>query len=48
MGPPNWNPYFPWYPTMPPEIIVVGNYNGGRKLLNYPKYTKDLNPNAHV
>jgi hypothetical protein len=39
--PPNWNLYFPRYPTMPPETLIVGNSNGGRKLLNYPKYTKN-------
>jgi hypothetical protein len=33
---------------MPPETIVVENSNGGKKLLNYSKYTKNLNPNAHV
>jgi hypothetical protein len=33
---------------MPPMIIVVGNSNGGKKFLNYPKYTKNSDPNAHV
>jgi hypothetical protein len=32
--PPNWNPYFPWYPTIPPMMVIAGNSNGGKKLLN--------------
>ncbi len=46
--PPNWNPYFPWYPTTPPMIVTIGKFNGGRKLLNYPKYTKNLDLDACV
>jgi len=30
------------------SIVAVGNSNGGNKFLNYPKYTKNLDPNAHV
>jgi hypothetical protein len=43
----NWNPYFPWYLAMPPMMVAVGNFHGGRKLLNYPKSTKNLNLNTH-
>jgi hypothetical protein len=46
--PPNWNPYFPWYPSRPLMTITIGNFNGGKKLLNCPKYTKNSDPNAHV
>jgi hypothetical protein len=31
-----------------PSMTVVNNYDGGRKLLNYPKYIKNSNRNAHV
>jgi len=33
---------------MPPMIITTGNYDGGKKLLNYPKYTKNSNVDVHV
>jgi hypothetical protein len=29
-------------------MMVVNNCDGGRKLLNYPKYIKNSNQNAHV
>jgi hypothetical protein len=28
--------------------IIIGNFDGGRKLLNYPKFIKNSNRNAHV
>jgi hypothetical protein len=40
--------YFPWYPTMPPMMVAIGNFNGGKKLLNYPKYTENSDLDAHV
>jgi hypothetical protein len=33
---------------MPLVMVAVGNFNGGKKLLNYPKYTKISNPDTHV
>jgi hypothetical protein len=29
-------------------LITTGNFDGGRKLLNYPKYTKNSDPDTHV
>jgi hypothetical protein len=29
-------------------MVTIGNSNGGRKLLNYPKYTNNSNPDACV
>jgi hypothetical protein len=46
--PPNWNPYIPWYFTMPSVMIIVGNLYGGKKLLNYLEYIKNLDPYTHV
>jgi hypothetical protein len=28
-------------------MVVVGNFDGGRKLMNYPKYIKYLDLDAH-
>jgi hypothetical protein len=33
---------------MPSMIVTIGNFNGGKKLLNYPKYTKNLDLDACV
>lgn len=33
---------------MPLMTIVIGNSNGDKKFLNYPEYTKNLDPNTHV
>jgi len=31
---------------MPPVMITIGKFDGGRKLLNYPKYIKNSNPDT--
>jgi hypothetical protein len=46
--PPNYNLYFPWYPTMPPMTVIARSFDGGEELLNHPKYIKNSYPNAHV
>jgi hypothetical protein len=46
--PPNSNPYFPWYPTMLPMMVVVVNFDGGKKLLNYLEYIKNSDLDTHV
>jgi hypothetical protein len=33
---------------MPLMTIEVGNFDGGRKVLNYLKYTKNSDPNARI
>jgi hypothetical protein len=33
---------------MPPMMVAIRNFNGGRKLLNYPKYTKNSDLDACV
>jgi hypothetical protein len=43
----NWNPYFPWYLAMPLVMVVARNFDGGKKLLNYPKSTKNIDLDTH-
>jgi hypothetical protein len=33
---------------MPPMMVVAKEFDGGRKLPNYPKYTKNSYLDAHV